>query len=121
MTVLRSRSLAVVVLLAGLFTYPVVVLARSSPQFPSAHDCVVPATSDGNLQLVFGRFVSAQQAGATAARASEAGFHVTVVLDDCGRLVVATPGLTTLASAQAAAARAAKAGLTARPEVAPSP
>jgi hypothetical protein len=48
-----------------------------------------------------------------------AGLHPSVALDDCGRLVVATTGYTKLAAARAAAARAAKAGLAGRPEVAP--
>jgi hypothetical protein len=119
--VLRARALIAVVVLAGLLTYPVVVLAHSSPTFPSEQDCVVPATSDGNVDLVFGRFTSAPVANAVAEHVEAAGLHPSVALDDCGRLVVATTGYTTLAAAQAAAASAAKAGLASRLELAPPP
>jgi hypothetical protein len=118
-SVLRARTAVAAVLLVGLLTYPVVVLARSAPEFPSAEDCVAPATSDGSIELVFGRFTSATTANAAAARVHAAGLHPSVALDDCGRLVVATTGYTKLAAARAAAARAAKAGLAGQPEVAP--
>jgi hypothetical protein len=118
-SVVRERLVVVAVLLAGLLTYPIVVLARSAPQFPSEEDCVAPATSDGSIELVFGRFSTARAANTAAAQVRHAGLQPSVALDDCGRLVVATTGYTTLAAARAAAEQAATAGLTGRPEVAP--
>jgi len=117
----RSPWVAALVIAAGIVVYPVTVLAVDGPPaFPSAHDCVHPATSDGKIWLVLGRFSDMAPAEQLAIRAARAGFVGTIAtLDGCGRVVVATPGYTTLSGAQSAVEEARAAGFTASPEFEP--
>lgn len=54
--------------------YPLVVLAGGAPRFPSRDDCVVLATRDGEIELVFGYFDSVVQASADLARVRRMGY-----------------------------------------------
>lgn len=120
MKVLENRMVAVVIVLVAVLTYPIVVLASGAPSFPSVHDCNRPATHDGEIQLVFGRFTRAAAANALAARAKSVGFvEAEATIDECGRDVVAAQGYTDLAGARSAVQEARSAGLTATAELAP--
>ena len=94
---MRRRERWVVVLALGL-AYPLVVLAGSSPRFPSRDECVRPATADGDIVAVFGYFDSEREAVATRDRAVGVGFVGTEVeANGCGRVRVAVGGIPTLA------------------------
>jgi hypothetical protein len=111
--VVRSRALSLAVLAVGAFAYPVTVLAGGSPHFPSWRDCLVPATRDGSIVLVFGRFDSVASAETLLQRIEKLGYvHAEVMPDGgCEQVKVAVPGYPTLAGAQNAVDEAARVGL----------
>jgi hypothetical protein len=79
------------------FAYPIVVLAGGGPAFPSREDCVRPATGDGEIEAVFGRFESEREARELQAEALGVGFAGTdVARDACGRARVFLPGIPSL-------------------------
>jgi hypothetical protein len=110
---LRSRMLSLAVLAAGAFAYPVAVLAGGPPHFPSQRDCIVPATHDGSILLVFGRFDSVAGAETLLDRIRKLGYvHAEVMPDGgCELVKVAVRGYPTLAGAQNAVDEAARVGL----------
>jgi hypothetical protein len=78
--------------------YPVAVLAGGAPRFPSHADCVHPATSDGSIEAVFGRFRTSAAAESLQRRAAQSGFkNVLIESDGCGLLKVALHGIPSLA------------------------
>ena len=78
--------------------YPVVTLARGEPSFPTRDDCVRPATTDGDIDGVFGYFDSEGEAATVRDRALEVGFIGTeLAWNGCGRVRVAVGGIPTLA------------------------
>lgn len=91
-----APGLAVLVLALA---YPAWVLATSgSPEFPSRDDCVVPATTDGDIDAVFGYFDSEGDAVELRDRALATGFIGTeLAWNGCGRVRVAVGGIPTLA------------------------
>ncbi|HZO49989.1 MAG TPA: hypothetical protein VFB26_07575 [Gaiellaceae bacterium] len=110
--VLHRRDLAYATVAIGVLAYPVGQLAGGLPHFPSRNDCVVPATHDGDIELVLGRFDSVVAASSARARFRTLGYTgAEVVGDGCGRVKVAVPGYPTLAGARDAAAEAARAGI----------
>ena len=120
MKALESRTAAVTIVVAVALAYPVIVLAGGGPHFPSIRDCEQPATHDGNIQLVFGRFDSGAEANTVAAHAQSIGFvATTATIDNCGRIVVAASGYTTVSGALDAVKEAEGAGLNAKAEFAP--
>jgi hypothetical protein len=88
--------LAVVVLALA---YPAFVLATGgAPEFPSRDDCVVPATTDGDIDAVFGYFDSEGEATELRDRALATGLTGTeLAWNGCGRVRVAVGGIPTLA------------------------
>jgi hypothetical protein len=76
----------------------VVVAANGAPHFPTRHDCIHPATSDGNLDAVFMRFTTITAAQSLQRRVEQAGFqNVQVEGDGCGLFKVVLHGIPTLA------------------------
>jgi hypothetical protein len=108
-----NRAVAGAIVAVAALSYPIVVLAGGGPQFPSRDDCVVPATHDGNVELVFGYFDSIVSATAELARVRRMGYMDAEVVSDggCARVKIAVPGYTTLAGARDSAEEARRAGL----------
>jgi hypothetical protein len=100
------------ILAAVALGYPLAVLAGAgAPSFPTRDDCVLPATGDGDLEAVFGRFDSQWRAGQLRDRALAVGFQGTETKRDaCGRVKVYLPGITTLEVGRAFAEQARGAG-----------
>jgi hypothetical protein len=89
-----SVWLAVAVLVLA---YPALVLVSGAPTFPSRDDCVRPATTDGEIDAVFGYFDTERDAVAMRDRALEVGFVGTeLAWNGCGRVRVAVAGIPTL-------------------------
>ena len=92
----RAAPWLAVVALA--LAYPAFVLATGAPAFPSRDDCVVPATTDGDIDAVFGYFDSEREAAEMRDRALAIGFIGTELSwNGCGRVRVAVGGIRTLA------------------------
>jgi hypothetical protein len=112
MSTLRSpisnRVLAWVLVLLCALVYPLVVLAGGGPTFPKRSDCVVPATRDGEIALVFGYFDSVVRAERLRDRVREVGYTQATVETDggCGRVKVVVDGYTTLSGARDAVGEA---------------
>jgi hypothetical protein len=86
-----------IVLIAVLLLYPLAVLAGGAPRFPSRHDCARPATTDENVEAVFGRFGTIAAAESVQMRAARAGFkNLQVESDGCGLFKVALHGIPSL-------------------------
>jgi hypothetical protein len=86
-----------IVLIAVVLLYPLAVLAGGVPRFPSRHDCVRPATTDENLEAVFGRFGTIAAADSVRTRAARAGFQsLKVEPDGCGLFKVTLHGIPSL-------------------------
>jgi hypothetical protein len=114
----RSAPWLVVALIA--IGYPVAVLAGGGASFPSRAECVHPATADGNLEVVFGRFDSWAGASDLLQRVLGAGFKGTQVEPDgCGLLKVAVHGIPTLHVGGQVIAEARSVGLQPQLEVVP--
>lgn len=94
---MRTRILSWTVLLVAALTYPLVVVAGSSPRMPSRAECVHPAKNDGNIEAVFGRFRSNTRAEPVLRHALHVGFKGTEIESDgCGFLKVTLHGIPTL-------------------------
>ena len=92
--------------------YPLAVLAGGSPHFPSRSDCVHPASSDGNLEVVFGRLSKERDADALLQRALHAGCTLSQAEGDgCGLVKVFVPNIPTLAVGRDLIAEARTVGL----------
>ena len=80
------------------FAYPVSVWStEGTPSFPSRDDCVIPATTDGDIDAVFGYFDGEREATVLRDRALEVGFAgTTLAWNGCGRVRVAVGGIPTL-------------------------
>lgn len=103
--------------MAVALAYPLGVLAGGGPRFPSPAECVRPATADGGLEVVFGRFERAADASAMLARVLGAGFKGSQVEPDgCGRLKVAVHGIPTLEVGRQVVDEARSVGIRARVE-----
>jgi hypothetical protein len=77
--------------------YPLAVVAGSAPRFPSRHECVRPATTDENLEAVFGRFGTTTAAESVRMKAARAGFkNLQVESDGCGLFKVTLHGIPSL-------------------------
>jgi hypothetical protein len=86
-----------VVFVALAIVYPVATIARGLPNFPTRDDCVHPATTDGDIDAVFGYFDSESQARVVRDRALAVGFQGTELESNgCGRVRVAVGGIPTL-------------------------
>jgi hypothetical protein len=84
-------------LIAVVLLYPVAVLAGGAPRFPSRHDCIRPATTDENLEAVFGRFGTVAAAESVRARAARVGFqNLKLEPDGCGLFKVTLHGIPSL-------------------------
>jgi hypothetical protein len=92
------RRLAPWLVVAGLaLAYPIAILAGGSPEFPSREDCVRRATSDGEIDAVFGYFETEPEAVSVRDRALEVGFAGTELeWNGCGLVRVAVGGIPTL-------------------------
>jgi hypothetical protein len=91
--------------------YPIGVLAQGAPPFPSRDECAHPATGDGEIEAVFGRFDSEREARELQENALAVGFAGTEVeRDACGRARVFLPGIPTLAVGEDFAEQARSAG-----------
>jgi hypothetical protein len=105
------------ILLMGAFGYPIAVLAGGAPRFPSRSECVHPATADGDLEVVFGRFTSASDANALLKRVLAVGFSGSKIEPDgCGLLKVDVHGIPTLKVGGEVLAEARSVGLRATVE-----
>jgi hypothetical protein len=99
--------------------YPALVLAGGRPSFPSRDDCVHPARTDGNLEVVFGRSESFAQASELLRRVLRAGFEGSQIEPDgCGLLKVAVHGIPTLKVGNQVMAEARSVGLSPQLEAA---
>lgn len=91
----EARLWAAVLVLA--LVYPLATLAGGAPRFPSRDDCVRPATADGDIDAVFGYFVSETEGREMLDRALAVGFQGTeLTWNGCGRVRVAVGGIPTL-------------------------
>jgi hypothetical protein len=96
---------------AVVLAYPVAVLARGEPTFPTRDECVLPATMDGEIDAVFGYFDDTYEAEAMRSRAIRMGFEGTeMAWNSCGRIRVAVHGIPTLAVGRAFIDEARKVG-----------
>jgi hypothetical protein len=92
-----SRARWWLVVVALVLVYPLAMLAGGLPAFPTRSDCVHPATSDGDIDAVFGYFESEREARVLRDRALAVGFQGTELEQDgCGRVRVAVGGIPTL-------------------------
>ena len=94
------RRLAPWLAVAGIvLLYPALVLATGgTPTFPSRDECVRPATTDGDIDAVFGYFDTEREATELRDRALAIGFIGTeATWNGCGRVRVAVGGIPTLA------------------------
>jgi hypothetical protein len=86
-----------IVLIAVMLLYPLAVVAGGAPRFPSRHECVRPATTDENLEAVFGRFRTTTAAESVRMKAERAGFkNLQVESDGCGLFKVTLRGIPSL-------------------------
>ena len=79
---MSRRLLPWIVLVVFALGYPLVVLGGGGPRFPSRGDCVRPATSDQNIEAVFGRFGTTAVAESMQRRAARSGFKNVQVESD---------------------------------------
>jgi hypothetical protein len=107
------RALAWGIVAVAALGYPLAVLAGGGPSFPSRDDCIVPATHDGPIELVFGHYDSVVRATEELKRVRAVGYANANVETDggCARVKIVVDDYTTLASARDAAAEARSAGL----------
>ena len=92
------RALPWFVVALVVLAYPVATLAGGEPAFPTRNECVRPATTDGDIDAVFGYFDSESEATSVRDHALEVGFTGTEMeWNACGRLRVAVGGIPTLA------------------------
>lgn len=93
----RRSAAAWLIVLAAALAYPISTVAGGGPRFPSPAECVHPATRDGQLEVVFGRFDSPAKAMAFRDQVVGYGFTGTALWPDgCGRIKVALRGVTSL-------------------------
>jgi hypothetical protein len=109
---MRSRILPWAILLIAALAYPLAVAADGGTRFPHRAECRHTAKSEGGqLEAVFGRFVSTTAAEPVLQHALEVGFKGTrIESDGCGLLKVALPGIPTLGVGQDFVAEARRAG-----------
>jgi hypothetical protein len=107
----RARILPWAIVLVSAFAYPLAVAADGGTRFPHRAECRHAAKTDGNLEAVFGRFVSATGAEPVLRHALEVGFEGTrIESDGCGLLKVTLPGIPTLQVGQDFIAQARRVG-----------
>jgi hypothetical protein len=108
---MRRRFLPWAILAAAALVYPLAVLATGVPRFPSRAECVHPATTDGSIDAVFGRFSTRAAAESELRRVLALGFKGSEVEGDgCGLLKVVVHGIPTLAAGRAFVQEAEHAG-----------
>jgi hypothetical protein len=94
---MRRRLVPWLLLVGVALVYPLVVLGGNGVHFPSPMECVHPATSDSEIEAVFGRFRTQAAAGDLQQRALHSGFKgVQVEPDGCGFLKVTLHGIPSL-------------------------
>ena len=114
------RSGAAALVAGILLLYPAALLAGGAPAFPSQSDCVRVARSDedGELELVFGRFDSPDEAQEFRDKVVGTGFVGTEVRPDgCARWKVTNDGIDSFAAGQATGEEARRAGFDPRLEI----
>jgi hypothetical protein len=93
-----KRLLPWIVLVTAALAYPLVVVAGGRPHFPTRHECVHPARTDGNIEAVFAHLPTTAAAESLQQRATRAGFqNMEVQPDGCGLFKVTLHGIPTLA------------------------
>src|SRR5262249_33504466 len=95
-------------------SYPIATFAGgASPRFPGR--CTHPARSDGDLEVVFGRFTSTAEASALLEKVLAVGFKGSQVepIDACGVLKVTVRGIPTLKVGREVLAEARSVGISA--------
>lgn len=94
---MSRRILPWVIFIAFALIYPLALLARGEAAFPTRADCVQPATADGDLEVVFGRFASPDEAQSLLTRVLATGFKGSQIEPDgCGLFKVDVQGIPTL-------------------------
>ena len=94
---MRPRPILWLVVVAAALAYPLAVLAGGAPSFPSRDDCARPAVEGAEVEAVFGRFDSVEEATKLRDRALEVGFSgVEIERDACGRVKVVQPDIPSL-------------------------
>jgi hypothetical protein len=100
------------ILIAAALVYPLAVVATGAPSFPSRAECVHPATTDGSIDAVFGRYRARTAAEAELRHVLGLGFDGSQIESDgCGLLKVVVHGIPTLATGRAFLQEAARAGV----------
>jgi hypothetical protein len=108
----KGRFSPWVILAVVALAYPVAVLATGAPRFPSRAECVRPATTDGGIDAVFGRFETRRAAEAELGHVLSLGFKGSQIESDgCGLLKVVLHGIPTLATGRAFLQEARRAGV----------
>lgn len=94
--------------------YPLALPATGTTRFPTLAECVHVAKTDGDLEVVFGRFDSLAEATDLLSRVLHVGFKGSQIEPDgCGRFKVAVHGIPTLVVGRQVVAEARSVGLTA--------
>jgi hypothetical protein len=121
MTHRTAVLVAAAIIAVPLLAYPAIVLADGA-HFPSRDDCVsvAPVGSTDELDLVFGRRNTPDEAGALLERVVAVGYvDAEVRRDGCGRWAVLYDGITSYEQGAESRAEARGAGLEAELEVEP--
>jgi hypothetical protein len=93
----RQPALAWSLVFVAAVAYPVAALAGGAPRFPSVAECIVPATSGDEIEVVFGRFDTYAEAVRMQEEVRHDGFQGTQVrADGCGRIKVTLEGVPSL-------------------------
>ena len=109
---MSRRFVTWAVVLAVGIGYPVGALSGGIPHFPKRTDCVDPATKDGELEAVFGRFDRRTDAAARLELVLGRGFKGSEIEGDgCGRIKVVLHGIPSLAVGRDLASEARSEGL----------
>jgi hypothetical protein len=88
---------AVVIGVVVVLAYPLANLAGGGPHFPARDECVRAATTDGEIDAVFGYFDNVLEAAKLRDSALAVGFQgAEAAWDACGRLRVFVGGIPTL-------------------------
>jgi hypothetical protein len=115
----RLRLLAAAVVAVPLLVFPLALLAKGAPPFPSRDDCAVAATGDApDLDVVYARLDELAAAETLLAAVTGAGFTgASIELDACGLWKVAYDPIESFAQGEELAEQVRAAGFEARVEV----
>jgi hypothetical protein len=117
---MTARTAVWLVVPLAALAYPLAVIGRGLPHFPTRGECVRPGASGTQLEAVFGRFERQAAAEQLLAKVRRVGFSQSLIEDDgCGLLAVTVGGIPTVAVGRSLVAEAHAVGLRPTLEAAP--